>query len=262
MIAVPYHLGRRDLEVGRGPTKILDALGGSRNFVERQNSLEDELDAVADVNLQLARAVAAHDGSPLVLAGNCNSCLGTLAGLSAKNPAIVWFDAHGDFNTPQTTISGALEGMSLAIATGGCHDELRRRIGLSRPISESRVLLVATRSLDPKERERLERSGVRVIGLPELADTLMNFAGPVYLHLDLDVLDPSFSPGVNFSEPGGISPDALYGAIRLIGSRLPIAAAAIANFNPDRDRDDRTLRIALHLIDMLRGPSLTAAPCR
>src|SRR5208282_4346020 len=94
---------------------------------------------IAGVNFQLAQAVAAHDRPAVILAGNCNSCLGTLRGLEAvaqSDPGIVWLDAHGDFNTPETTISGALEGMSLAIATGHCHPEL-----MPRPVPEENVVL-------------------------------------------------------------------------------------------------------------------------
>jgi arginase len=263
MIAVPFHLGRHDVEVGRGPSTILQSLGRPGYIVERANSAVGELDAVADLNAQLARAVATHRGAPLVLAGNCSSCVGTLAGLAGKTVdaviGVVWFDAHGDFNTPETTISGALEGMSLAIATGSCHDELRRRIGLAQPIAESNVLLVATRSLDPAERVRLEHSSIGVIPLTDLrrsVDQLAKRVEAIYLHLDLDVLDPALSPGVNFSAAGGLAPDDLYAAIPMIAAAVPIAAATIANFNPDHDRDHRTLKIAERLVDILSDASV------
>jgi arginase len=255
VIAVPYHLGRRDVEVGRGPIRILQALARPCQIVERAGSSSNELDAVVDVNTQLARTVAQHECPAVILAGNCNSCVGTLAGLARKDVGIVSFDAHGDFNTPETTISGALEGMSLAIATGGCHDDLRRRIGLDHPVSEQNCILVATRSLDPKEAIRLERSAITVIGpsaLNAALDVLSKRVSAVYLHLDLDVLDPAFSPGVNFQAPGGIEPEALYEAVRGIPAKIPIAAATIANFNPDRDHSDRTLRIACRLVEILQ----------
>jgi arginase len=259
MIAVPFHLGVRDVEVGRGPSVLLKMLDRSCHIVDRTNTDADPLDAIADVNRQLARAVSSQRGAPLVLAGNCNSCLGTLGGLAAANVGIIWFDAHGDFNTPETTISGALEGMSLAIATGSCHDDLRKRIGLTNPIPESNVLLVATRSLDPEERLRLEKSQIRVIGLADLPAAVNELAKRVtsaYVHLDLDVLDPAISPGVNFSAAGGLAPSELYAAIPAIASVLPIAAAAIANFNPDRDQEGRTLKIAERLVDILSDASV------
>jgi arginase len=240
MIAVPYHLGRRGVEVGRGPLVILEALKKPCEIIEGEGG-------IADINSRLARAVAAHDRPVVVLAGNCNSCLGTLAGLD--DPGIVWFDAHGDFNTPATTISGALEGMSLAIATGHCHPEL-----MSRPVREDNVVLAATRSLDPLENVRLRESKIKLAALDALPCAVDELAGRVmtiYLHLDLDVLDPAISPGVNFSEPGGISTEQLFGAVKYVLSTGKLGAAAIANFNPDRDRDGRTLGIIRQLIEIL-----------
>jgi arginase len=254
VIAVPYHLGRRDVEVGRGPAKILETLSRPCQMVERTNSSADELAAVADVNRQLARAVASHLGPAVILAGNCNACVGALAGISKQDTGIIWFDAHGDFNTPETTVSGALEGMSLAIATGGCHEDLRRRIGLQHPVAEENCLLVATRSLDDREAVRLERSAISMTALDQLAgalDALGCRVSQVYLHLDLDVLDPALSPGVNFQAPGGITPDELYRAVELIRTKFAIAAVTVANFNPDRDREGRTLAIVHRLLEML-----------
>jgi arginase len=240
MIAVPYHLGRRAVEVGRGPLVILEA--------RKQPCVTIEGDGgIADINSRLARAVAVHARPVLVLAGNCNSCLGTLAGLD--DPGIVWFDAHGDFNTPETTISGALEGMSLAIATGHCHPE-----PMSRPVAEENVVLAATRSLDPLEEVRLHESHVKLASLDALShqvDRLASRVKTIYLHLDLDVLDPAISPGVNFSELGGISPGQLFGAVKLVMATGKLGAAAIANFNPERDRDGRTLGIIQEPIAIL-----------
>jgi len=236
-----------------------------------------------NLNVQLAAAVRAHSGAPLILAGSCNLCLGALAGLEARTgPAwapkrwrssprsaapgsvvrasssreeslgIVWFDAHGDFNTPATSLSGRLDGMALAVATGVCQDELRGRIGLERPVPGAKALLVEPRDLDPGEDERIENAAVRALRLTELQDALNHLdAETVYLHIDLDVVNPEVSPGVNCNKPGGISPEQLYGAIRLIATRVPLAAAMIANYNPDRDPEDRTLRIAEHLAGML-----------
>jgi arginase len=243
MIAVPYHLARRAVEVGRGPLVILDAL---RLEAFQQPSLMVEGTSIADLNSQLAQAVSAHERPVLVLAGNCNSCLGTLSAL--EDPGIVWFDAHGDFNTPETTISGALEGMSLAIATGHCHPEL-----MARPVSEENVVLAATRSLDPLEEVFLRASKIELASLdalPRAVDLLAARVTTIYLHLDLDVLDPCISPGVNFSEPGGITPDQLCDAVKHVIATGKLGAVTIANFNPDRDRENRTLSIAQRLVGM------------
>ena len=240
MIAVPYHLGRRAVEVGRGPLVILEAL-------PRPCVMVEGTDSVAAINAQLAQAVAMHDRPVTVLAGNCNSCLGTLAALN--DPGIVWLDAHGDFNTPETTISGALEGMSLAIATGHCHHEL-----MDRPVREENVVLAATRSLDPLEEVRLRASKINLVSidaLPRAVDLLAARVETIYLHLDLDVLDPAISPGVNFSAPGGLSTGQLFDAVKHVMATGKLGAATIANFNPDRDCENSTLGIALQLIALL-----------
>ena len=243
MIAVPYHLGRRGVEVGRGPLVILEAL--------QQPYVMIEGDGIAQVNSRLAQAVSEHPRPAIVLAGNCNSCLGTLSALD--DPGVVWFDAHGDFNTPETSISGAFEGMSLAVAAGHCHREL-----MPRPVAEENVVLAATRSLDPLEEVRLRQSNIELASLDALPSALRRLeprVKTIYLHLDLDVLDPTVSPGVNFSEPGGISLDQLYNAVKQVAGTGKLAAAAIANFNPDRDRDNRTLKIAETLVAILSEAS-------
>lgn len=242
MIAVPYHLGQRAVEVGRGPLVILEALRRTCVMVEAT-------DGTAGVNSQLTAAVAAHSRPVIVLAGNCNSCLGTLSAL--EDPGIVWLDAHGDFNTPETTISGALEGMSLAIATGHCHREL-----MAGPIKEENVVLAATRSLDPLEEVRLRASKILLTplaGLPQAVHGLAGRVTNIYLHIDLDVLDPAVSPGVNFSAPEGITPDQLFEAVKQVRATGKLAATAITNFNPDKDLENRTLKIVEQLIQVLES---------
>ncbi len=250
MIAVPYHLGRRDLEVGKGPLTIRDSLTLPCEILERATDATAELEAVTDINSVLTRAVLAEAKPVVVLAGNCNSCLGTLAAL--EEPGIVWLDAHGDFNTPETSISGALEGMSLAIATGHCHHAL-----MPRPVAEENVVLAATRSLDPLEAVRLHASEVNLVTLDELpreVELLAARVKTIYLHLDLDVLDPSISPGVNFSQPGGISAAQLFDAVERVIATGKLGAVTIANFNPDRDVDHRTRDIARKLVELLQKP--------
>jgi arginase len=242
MIAVPYHLGRRAVEVGRGPLVILEALAQPCVMVEGDDLEKDR--GIAQLNSQLRDAVAAHGKPAIVLAGNCSSCLGTLAAL--KDPGIVWLDAHGDFNTPEISISGAIDGMALAIATGHCYPELMKT-----PVREENVVLGATRDLDPLEKVRLRASKIELAPLDQLPGAIDRLAARVptiYLHLDLDVLDPSLSPGVNFSEPGGISPDAFFGVVKRVVSTGKLGAVNIANFNPDRDKDGRTLKIAQDLV--------------
>ncbi|HEX6040499.1 arginase family protein [Longimicrobium sp.] len=137
LIAVPYDSGIRGWRMGAGPDRLLDAgleeqlrAAGhtvSAERVELAAEAVPEIRATFDLAARLSERVSAARAAgalPIVLAGNCASALGTLAGLADDEPGIVWLDAHGDFNTPETTRSGMLDGMALAIATGRCWTEM------------------------------------------------------------------------------------------------------------------------------------------
>lgn len=272
LIQVPYHMGREATGPGKGPGAYIEgdvewALAESGHVVRvktahRSQPYTDEIGAIVDIDCQVARLVReATEGGrfPLVLAGNCNSALGTLAGLSS-DVGIIWFDTHGDYNTPGTTISGWFEGMPLAIATGQCYPEIWRQIGNRGFIAESSALLVGVRDLDPAERDLLQRSAVQVVpserlraapieaALLDPLTILQSRVREVYLHLDMDVLDPVDAPGVDYGVPGGLRVAQMEHIIAMIGRRFIVRAAALTTYNPDKDIDRQTLRTGLRLI--------------
>jgi arginase len=139
--------------VGRGPENILCHLNAGDHFavdnVEVQGQVPLEVGTSFAVARRIAESVrqAVSSGAfPLVLAGNCLSCVGTLGGLGAPSPAIIWLDAHGDFNTPETTVSGFLDGMALATAVGRCWGKLAATIPGFCPVPEKQVVLVGARA--------------------------------------------------------------------------------------------------------------------
>src|SRR5215208_5665127 len=147
------------------------------------------------------REAVAEGAFPLVLSGNCNTAVGTIAGLDAADLGVVWFDAHADFNTPETTTTGFTDGMGLAVAVGHCWKETARGVPGFTPVFERDVVLAGVRAMEPAEEERLAASDVSVVGadriglegpgaLEEALDRLEDRIGKVYVHLDLDVLDP------------------------------------------------------------------------
>jgi arginase len=249
LFAVPYHLGRKEIGVGAGPRHMLAGAGDARHEIHPDRLPDNEVDAIVAVNAALAAAVRRSTNSlPIVVSGDCNSCLGTLSGLGSSHIGIIWFDAHGDMNTPETSPSGFFDGMSISIALGDCYPDVWSRLGNTHFIPAANVLLVATRDLDPLERPRIESSPVQMVQPPEMdiglepnLDALAERVSEIYLHFDIDALDPEFAPGAGYRCPDGISLAQAQRAIERIGARFRIRTAALTNYNPDFDVDGKTL---------------------
>jgi arginase len=264
LIIVPYDSGIRGWRMGAGPldlrSNLEDRLRACGHAVQTQwiAAPGGPPDTEIRTNFHLAAGVAdaVRDARsayalPVILSGNCSTSIGTLAGLADAEPAVVWLDAHGDFNTPETSPSGFLDGMSLAAATGRCWAHMASAIPGFRAIPESRVLLVGTRDLDPAEADLLRASACTVLPPHELdarlsdtLDTLRTRAGTVYLHIDLDVLDPSEATANAFAAPDGLRLSQVVGIVREIRSRFDLAAVALTAYDPYYDPDARIVSAA------------------
>jgi arginase len=277
VIGVPYMLGDGDHPAAEGPDRYL--AGGAREVlaaagtavtverVERAGSgpFHDPPAASLAVNRALAPVVARAVEAgrlPLVLAGSCDVALGVLGGFGHSRCGVVWIDAHADFNTPESSVSGFFPGMTAAVLTGNCYADLWAQAGDAAPIPEERIVMLGTRELSPEaEREWLEASAIRVVpwhegeprGDVEAAlDSLAADVEEVYLHVDNDALDPAVGPGiVDEPVPGGLSVEQLEEILRAVTARFRIRAATLATYTPERDEDDRTLRAGLRVIELL-----------
>jgi arginase len=253
LIQVPYHLGREGEVLGAGPAPLARAIGGDSVVVERPGEFRNEIKAVFDVIQALAAAVreTVDDGRfPLVLGGNCSSALGTVTGLD-RDVGVVWFDAHGDFHTPDSTPTGFLEGMVLALLTGEGWNELRRGL---RTVPAERVVLVGARDFEPTEQERLARSSITQADVGSLGaalDELAEHTDAVYVHIDLDVLDPSEGVASAWATTGGLSAEELGTALDAVASRFEIVAAALTAYDPAGDAEGHIPRIAAGLVPRL-----------
>jgi arginase len=265
ILAVPYDSAQRGRRMGAGPERLL-ARGLEQSLrakghdvlsrvIELPEGWRAEIETAFSLMRPLAEAVRqARAGGrfPLILAGNCNTAVGTVAGLDGRI-GVLWFDAHGDFNTPDTTVGGFLDGMALAILTGRCWRELARAVPGFRPVPEHRVHLLGVRDLDPLEREALDASGVTVAASADVRQVLSaarDLAGDVdgvYLHLDLDVLDPSVGQINQYTAPDGLSLVQLERAVAVIGETVPIVAATLSAYDPSFDDDGRVCAAALRL---------------
>jgi arginase len=275
LIQVPYHAGDERHPSSAGPRRLVEA--GAADVlrrrghpvrvvsVDRGGPFRDTVSSSAVVNKQVAarvrHALAAVE-FPIVLAGSCVTCHGVLAGFDHSRCGAVWIDAHADFNTPETSVSGFFPGMSLAVVTGHCYGAYWAQIGDSAPLAEEAVAMFGVRAVSPQaESRRLDRSAMQVVewrdGKPRgdaisVLDRLARRVREVYLHVDLDGFDPEISPGiVDEPVPGGLSLEDADRIIRAAADRFRIRAATLATFSPDLDREDKTLNLALQLIRII-----------
>jgi arginase len=194
-----------------------------------------EIGTAFKLHRRVAEAVAqaAREGDrALVLSGNCNSSLRTVAGLQLADPGapvgVIWFDGHGDCTTPELFTGDFLDAMGLStlgiLATSGMRHIPAREI-LGQGMADA---------LDPALDALAARGVARV-----------------YVHLDLDVLDAAYAPANGFAPAGGLLPDHVAVCLDAIARRFTIAAAAVASYDPDYDRADRILAAALRFLALL-----------
>jgi arginase len=228
VIAVPYHLDEYlpNLDLPFEAAEVVTTEFPPGGPWERLAVLYDAV----------ARAVAAtvlantggNGGHPVVLTGDCLISLGIVAGLqhAGADPAIVWFDAHGDVQTPETTASGYLGGMPLRLLAGYRPELIAARLGL-RPVPEHRIVLAGARDLDPPEVTYLADAAIRRREVTDLTAADLP-AGPLYVHVDLDVIDAAGLPGLRYPVPGGPDAARLADALRTLLATGRVAALGVA----------------------------------
>jgi arginase len=223
VIAVPYHLDEHlpglHLPFEAQQEVVVDLPAGD---------VWQRLAALYSAVSQVVAATAGRGARPVVASGDCSTALGTMAGLqhAGLDPGIVWFDAHGDVQTLETTASGYLGGFPLRLMLGYRPELIAAGLGL-RPVAERQVLLAGARDLDPPEVSYLASADVRRCAVTGL-DTEGLPGGPLYVHLDLDVIDPAELPGLRYPAPGGPSSTQVTGALRVLLDTGRVAAVGVA----------------------------------
>lgn len=233
-----------------------------------------EWNRMALANANFADAVREGSRDDLITIGleaNCNNLLGMLAGLkydsdgSARRVGLVFIDAHGDFNVPETTLSGMLGGMPVAIAAGHALHNIRKTTGLAEPLPMSHIVWGGVRDLDPLEADRFAEYEVRQFSVQDIRELSANLkkqmrdlsdrVDVIYVHIDMDVLDPAEVPGHNLTVDDGPSSEDLAAALTLMFENPKATALGIAStpsFNLDPDGVSR--QAALNLIEgAIRG---------
>lgn len=265
LIVVPYDSGLRSVRMGRGPEHLLEI--GIVEALERSNAdvrvhmIEPAKDAVISeikVSFEIQRLVAervafakSKDRFPIILSGNCNTAVGTVASLTASSgstPLVCWLDAHGDFNTPETTPSGFLDGMAVAMLAGRCWKGMTSRVPGFVPVPESQIVMTGLRALDAVEEQNVDSSDVHRVAIGDVLPTIKSISpNEIYLHVDLDVFDTSEGTANGYAVSGGITRDEFISLSRGLREEFTIGAMALTAYDPTCDPNNRIARLAVDI---------------
>lgn len=191
---------------------------------------------------------------PVSIAGDCCSAIGVAAGLQRAGIEymLIWLDAHGDFNTWETSPSGFLGGMPLAMLVARGEQTMPEAVGLQN-LAEERVVLMDARDLDAAEKVALLES--KVLRLASVND-LIGYSlpdMPIYVHFDTDIIDPADAPAMNYLAPGGPSAEELQEAFGYLARSGNVRAVSMSTWNPDLDHDGRTREVCMGSLQTLLG---------
>lgn len=281
IVTIPYRYDDHLVGLGRGPKVLIDAglqkrlrAAGIETGTVREAILPDEerTDGPKAANIghlgkhvATAIAEARGTGTPvLVLAGDDTAAIGVVSGLQdAHSPTasigLVWIDAHADFNTPETTVSGILAGMPVAILAGLAGPIWREAAQLDAIIPTDRILIAGAREIEEKEEILLRSTNVRVVTSDEIKgvnvfenalDRLANHVDMLIVNVDLDVLDPSLVPSATTPSPGGLTIKQVARMVKYAIATGKTAVVAVTSLNPGgRQRGQRSIESTLALLE-------------
>ncbi len=229
------------------------------------------IDEIAEVCEKLADSVGKIIGRgnfPLVLGGDHSIAMGTLGGVSkeVRDPGLIWFDAHADFNTVETSETGNIHGMSLAAVTGHGNPRLVNIGGIAPKVREEKTVLIGIRDLDNNEKKQLKESQITVfsmkrvdeMGMADVVREALLIAGRggdgIHVSFDLDVVEPAVASGVGTPVTGGLNYREAHLALELIAETRMLRSLEICEVNPIMDSGgNRTARLAVELVTSALG---------
>lgn len=292
IIGVPIHLGQTYRGVDLGPSAIrhagmVERLEAMKKTIydvgnieiqlpKREKCLENEdeklrnLSEVAKVNERLAKTVSQQillSRFPLVLGGDHSIAIGTIASMSEhyQSLGVIWFDAHGDINTDQTTPSGNIHGMPLAASLGLGDERLTSIVTDTPKIKRENIVLLGVRDLDDGEKKRLRDLSIKVytmhdidrLGVPyvikETIRYLKDKTDGIHVSFDIDSVDPSEAPGVGTPVAGGLTYRESRLALEMLSETGLITSAEFVEVNPLLDERNKTAKLVVALASALLG---------
>jgi arginase len=251
---------RGDIEIGRPPMETSsEGLRYLRSVVEANKKLANVVNNVIE------------SGSfPLIFGGDHSMAIGTLAGVSKhyNNLGVIWYDAHGDLNNIETSPTGNIHGMPLAVSMGIGHEDLVEIGGYTPKVKPENIVIIGARSLDDGEKKLIKEKGIKVytmheidrLGMTMVIEETINYlrikTDGIHLSLDLDGLDPHEAPGVGTPVNGGISYRESHLAMEMLAEAKIITSAEFVEVNPILDDKNKTATLAVALMASLFGEKL------
>ena len=289
LIGVAIDLGAGTPGVSLGPSAIryagaIDKLAGIGYEVKDEGDILankplspktdgiklNNLDEVVRVNTELCEIVSKVMGEgrfPLVMGGDHSIAIGTIAGVlqHKKNLGVIWFDAHGDINTEETSPSGNIHGMPVAVSMGFGNERLTSIGGAENKLQTDKFVFVGSRDLDAGERKVLKELGVTVftmheidrLGMTEVIDRAIKIAGNgtdgIHVSFDMDSMDPLYAQGTGTRVPGGLTYRESHLALEMISLSEKLVSAEFVEVNPIIDNNNQTAKAAVALMGSLLG---------
>ncbi len=215
----------------------------------------DVQNRMSQIHESLAQHIAQtirNGARPISIMGDCCATIGVVAGLqrAGQDFVLLWLDAHGDFNTWETTPSGFLGGMPLAMLVGRGEATMTRAVNLQ-TVDEARVVLCDARDLDPGEKIALQHSRVHHISdvRKVLNSDVLN--APLYIHFDTDIVNPLDAPAQSYATAGGPFANELREIFRALAQSKNIVAVSMCAWNPEMDADGKTRAVSMELLRVL-----------
>lgn len=292
VIGVPSDLGQGRRGVDMGPSAIryaglerkLEALGHHVEDLGNVTVPTPEMHTVTNEKLKylnevhqvstelfdVVKGVLTAGHTPIILGGDHSISIGSVAGVAAADESfgLIWYDAHGDMNTEESTPSGNIHGMPLAVALGYGHTDLVNLGGFTPKVKAENVVLVGIRSIDSDEAKLIEKSGIKAYtmaeidrrGMAEVMEEAVAIASKgtkgIHLSLDLDALDPMFAPGVGTPVNGGVTYREGHLAMEVLCASGKLRSVDVVEVNPILDQENKTAQMAVELVESLFGKTV------
>lgn len=276
LITVPYDSAHFNKRMGTGPlhfinSGLIDKLKSSGHDVKyKQVTLEEEFPTEIASTMQLLHQIKSEVTVsiqnalfPIILSGNCLATVAVVAGLNEDHLGVIWFDAHGDCETPETTASGFLDGMGLSMLTYNCWQNILSSFNMRSSISGKDIILLGARDLSKHEKNFISTNGINYITVDQIKNSrerviesaffklIENGIQKLHIHVDADVIDPSIAPANSYSAINGLSKEDLFETIKLFTDKIPITSLTIASYDPLFDIEDRMLTMLYELIQTI-----------